>query len=138
MAAFPRALGTAFDAVEVASGPLAGATRNTSKPGRPPGEAWVLHADPAWSRHHVDDEPGSVGEALVAAFFTATGIPAVAPLHVAVHRWLLARAERPLDAGACWDARARVGVAGDWCHGGDVEGAARSAWSLVGQVQGGS
>lgn len=131
MAAFREPLPTSFDAAHIDDGPLVWAARDSSKPGRSPEETWVLHAGAAWSRRHAAEAPDVVAGMLLQAFFDGTGVSVTSPTCSTAHRWLLARATRPLDQGACWDVRARIGVAGDWCQGGDVEGAALSAWAVT-------
>ncbi|MCO4773231.1 MAG: FAD-dependent oxidoreductase, partial [Deltaproteobacteria bacterium] len=55
-----------WSAARVEGSPLAWVARNQTKPGRSPGEQWVLHAGPKWSAEHLDDQPDAVAAALVA------------------------------------------------------------------------
>lgn len=102
---------------------LAWVARDSSKPGRPPAEAWVLHASPEWTEAHLDDEPGRVVELLTGALerLTARALPGV--VHVDAHRWLHARPDPVLDVGCLVDLERGVALAGDAYLGGRVEGA---------------
>jgi len=136
--------------------------RDESRPGRrASGESrWVLHASPAWSEAHLEEEPERVAELLVEAFRALVrrvrgeaGGHRSADLHVLearAHRWRYsvpgevnrggAGPGEPDPSGddyplAClWDPEAGVGVAGDALGGGRVEGAFRSGAALAGRV----
>lgn len=133
----PLALAARLDAAFVEGAPLAWIARNGSKPGRPPGESWVLHAAPAWSEAHVDATPDDVARELVAALGDVLGQALPAPLHRSAHRWLYA-----LPAGAAaspgdpclWDPALRLGACGDWCLEGRVEAAFRSGAALAARL----
>ena len=111
------------DAATLTEGPLAWVARNGSRPGRAPlPDAWVAHANPPWSRAHLERPAETVLPALHAAFAAATGIDA-APAYAAVHRWRYAQTETPLGAPCLWDPASRLAVCGDWCLGDRVEAA---------------
>lgn len=134
MAVFDDPLAAEFDGVFSDDPRLAWAARNTSKPERPPHEAWVLHGAGAWSRAHAEDPPESVTGELLGAFFEGTGVPPKTPAFVTAHRWMLSMAENPLADGALWDAERTVGVCGDWCCGCRVEGAALSGFAVADRI----
>lgn len=110
-----------FDGVFVNDGPISWMARNNSKPGRLPGEAWVIHAGPEWSAEHLEDDPTKVSQALVRAAERVLGQP-LTPAHTRAHRWRYALGS-VATPGATWDSGSRLGVAGDWLGGGRVEGA---------------
>ena len=96
--------------------------RDSSRPGRSAlPDGWVANASPAWSRSHLELEPGVVLAELQQAFRAETGIAAV-PAYAAVHRWRYARTETPLGQTCLWDP-AGLAVCGDWCLGARVEAA---------------
>ncbi|TVR69568.1 MAG: FAD-dependent oxidoreductase [Spirochaetaceae bacterium] len=66
MALYERPPMERWDAVFLEGGILSWAARNSSKPGRPPGEAWVLHASPRWSRENLELDPREVIRILTA------------------------------------------------------------------------
>ena len=113
------------------TGPLRWVARDSSKPGRTGQETWLLHASAEWSEAHIEDSAESVTTALLAAF-AALGGPA--PLAATAHRWRYADTEPALTRGSWWDAQMRLGLCGDWLHGGKVEGAWLSGRALAQQV----
>ncbi|KQB57145.1 MULTISPECIES: NAD(P)/FAD-dependent oxidoreductase [Acidovorax] len=113
------------------TGPLRWVARDSSKPGRTGQETWLLHASPEWSEAHIEDSAESVTTSLLAAF-AALGGPA--PLAATAHRWRYADTQPALTQGSWWDAQMRLGLCGDWLHGGKVEGAWLSGRALAQQV----
>jgi predicted NAD/FAD-dependent oxidoreductase len=96
-----------------------------SKPGRlATADAWVLHATDAWSRAHLEADPGVVAAELWCALAARLGLPAAPPpSHLVAHRWRYARAGKPLAVPSLWDAGLALGLCGDWCLGARVEAA---------------
>ena len=121
-----------FDAAFVNHGPLRWVARDSHKPGRGPGETWLLHATPQWSEAHLEDTPEAVSDALLAAF-ARLGAEA-APAAWSAHRWRFADTESSLDRNCCWDEDARIGLCGDWLNGGKVEGAWLSGRGLARRI----
>ncbi|MEO1007250.1 MAG: FAD-dependent oxidoreductase [Planctomycetota bacterium] len=107
--------------VNIEGNPLSWASREASKPGRAPGQRWVLHAGGDWSRASIDREPADVAGDLVDAFASALDVERPLIVHAAAHRWRYALAggdalEAPLHGDG-------LALAGDWCRGGRIEGA---------------
>ena len=73
MASYPHDLELGFDGAFVDDSPLGWIARNRSKPGRPPGETWVLHASPEWSREHLELDQEVAAEWLADAFARPSG-----------------------------------------------------------------
>jgi photolyase PhrII len=115
---------------------LSWVARDSSKPGRPPGERWVLHASAAWSRATRDLPRAEVEAAMIAELSRLFNLGPLVPELSFVHRWGYARALRPLACGALFDEDLRVGLGGDWACGGRVEGAFLSGIALAGRVLG--
>ncbi|MBW8463390.1 NAD(P)-binding protein [Acidovorax sp.] len=113
------------------TGPLRWVARDSSKPGRTGQETWLLHASAEWSEAHIEDSADAVTAELLAAF-AALGGPA--PVAATAHRWRYADTEPALTRGSWWDAQMRLGLCGDWLHGGKVEGAWLSGRALAQQV----
>ena len=120
-----------LDAAFVNQGPLRWMARDTSKPGRPRHETWVLHATAEWSHDHLEDDPADVARAMLKAFADLGG---PAPAAWTAHRWRYATNAPPLTEGCAWDAAAGLGLCGDWLHGGKVEGAWLSGQALARRV----
>lgn len=134
MAGFAERLGMADDSFRSDEGPIAWAARNSAKPGRTGREAWVIHASPARSRELIDMDKDIVAARLLDDFFTAAGIPAQAPIHLAAHRWLYARPRSLGGQAARFDPAVGMGIAGDWLHSPRVEGAFLSGRALAEKV----
>ncbi|RFO98901.1 amine oxidase [Rhodoferax lacus] len=129
MLAFPQAvqpglttLGPQWNAARSTHHRIAWLARESSKPGRGAIERWTVQASAAWSQEHLQDDTPRVTAKLIKAFTEVTGIRAE-PAHAEVHRWLYAKTEKPLGVSHLWDAKAGIGVCGDWCLGHRVENA---------------
>jgi predicted NAD/FAD-dependent oxidoreductase len=135
MAAFDAPLAIPFDGLFFPEdAPLSWAARNSSKPGRPPAEAWVLHGSASWSARNLEADRGAIADGLLGGLADAAGVAVPAPSCVTAHRWRYARADEPLDAGCLFDAERGIGVAGDWCRKSRVEGAFLSGEAVAGRV----
>ncbi len=119
-----------FDAAFINAGALRWIARDSSKPGRSGteegAETWLLHAKAEWSEAHIEDDPASVTAALLEAFVALGG--STQAISSTAHRWRYADTD-PASTPAAgnpsswWDAQARLGLCGDWLHGGKVQGA---------------
>jgi hypothetical protein len=136
MVAYAAAVDVGFDGATIAGSPLGWVARDSSKPGRPAGERWVLHATPAWSEAHLADAPPEVTAVLHDAFAAVVGLALPPALHVEIQRWSHALVTTPVGEDCLWDAAAGVGACGDWCLGGRVEAAFLSGVALAGRVLG--
>jgi len=123
MLSFREALPVDFDAAFVNDGPLSWIARDSSKPGRPAGERWLLHAGPEFSREHSQQEPADVESRLLTAFRSACGLASIDPCASDLHRWGYALAQPPLELGIIADTQRRIALGGDWCNGSRIEGA---------------
>lgn len=134
MLGFDRALDVPFDGAFVDASPLSWVARNSSKPGRPDREAWVLHAGPDWTTDYWNATPELVIESLTQAFADRAGTQLPAPVHAVAHRWRYSLPDPPLNEGSLYDPRSRIALAGDWCHGARIEGAVGSGWSAAARL----
>lgn len=137
MIAFPQAnqptlshLGPQWNAARSTHHRVAWLARESSKPGRERIERWTLQASPAWSQEHLRDDAARVEAKLLRAFSEITGIRAT-PSHAQTRCWPEAQTQVPVGAPHLWDAKARLGVAGDWCTGHRVEDAFLSGLTLA-------
>ena len=115
---------------------LSWVARDSSKPGRPGGERWVVHAAPAWSRHHLRDPCDVIERALLGELARTFALPPLEATTSTVRRWALARAPAPLTALALFDQDGALGIGGDWTAGGRVEGAFVAGVALAERVLG--
>jgi predicted NAD/FAD-dependent oxidoreductase len=137
MLAFPQAvqpglttLGPQWSAARSTHHRIAWLARESSKPGRGTVERWTVQASAAWSQEHLQDDAERVQAKLIKAFAEVTGIRAT-PAHADTHRWMYAKTETPLGQSHLWDAKAGLGVCGDWCLGHRVEDAFVSGLELA-------
>lgn len=131
MLEFDGALDLDFDGAFVNVGPLSWLARDSSKPGRPTGERWIVHADAEFSRAQLESNVDDLGAQLLCAFFQAIDRPLRQPTQWMAHRWRYALAQPPLHCGAIADPARRIAVGGDWCSGSRIEGAWRSGRALA-------
>ena len=137
MIAYPQAnqanmshLGPQWNAARSTHHRVAWLARESSKPGRERIERWTLQASATWSQEHLRDTPSRIEAKLLRAFSEITGIYAT-PAHAQALRWTEAQTQVPVGTTHLWDAKARIGVAGDWCTGHRVEDAFLSGLSLA-------
>jgi len=124
-----------FDAAFVNAGPLRWIARDSSKPGRPDQEVWLLHGTPAWTAQSLDVDREVVAGQLLDAFQALTGCdPRPGLRGHSLHRWLYADSERTLGEPCLWNAQSGVGLCGDWLQEDKVEGAWKSGRALAAQV----
>ncbi len=121
MAAFAERLALDFDGAFVDGARIAWVARDSSKPSRPPGERWIIHASAAWSSDRIDEASGVVASQLLRDFFRACALAPVEPDYLAGHRWRFARPDGEAAGGCVWDATQRLCFCGDWCGSGRVE-----------------
>ena len=134
MVDFASPVAVDFDAARPKDSPLSWIARDSSKPGRPGGERWVLHASPLWSREHIDADPASLAQPMLQALADALeplghGLPTVSSCRV--HRWRYAQVTRPLGVDHLFDPADGLGYAGDGGLGSRVGNAYRSGVSLA-------
>jgi predicted NAD/FAD-dependent oxidoreductase len=129
MAAFESRLDLEIDTLRD-EGRLGWAARNSSKPGRQGPEAWVLQADPDWSREHLEAPAETVIEALLGDLARRMGAPLPDRVLVQAHRWRYARSSVGEDL-ALWSADRRLGCCGDWLSGPRIECAWDSGEALA-------
>ena len=139
--AFPQAsqpglphLGPQWNCARSTHHRIAWVARESSKPGRGSIERWTVQASAGWSREHLGDEPARIQAKLLRAFAEITGIRAT-PAWAQARLWTEAKTETPLGRSHLWDAKAGLGVAGDWCIGHRVEDAFVSGLELALSVQ---
>ena len=136
MVAFEAPLDVGFDAAFVDDERLSWVANDSTKPGRPQGERWVLQAAPDWSAQRVDADADEVARELLHAFDEVADGGADRATYLAGHRWRLARVDSGLAAGALWNDVLKLGVVGDWCLESRIEGAFLSGVAGAGRVSG--
>lgn len=131
MAEFPEPFPGDWVSAVSHTSPVRRIGRNQTKPGRPPKEAWVIHASPEWSRSHLDDCHESVAAALLASAQELSKWKLL-PSSLRSHRWLYALVEQPLGRAFLYESG--VGVCGDGLLGGRIENALLSGMAMAEQL----
>ena len=134
MVNFAGRVNVSFDAAFVEGSPLSWIARNGSKPRRPEGESWVLHASASWSREHLEKEADWASDTLLNEFFTQLKLSKIAATFRKAHRWRYALAANPLNNDYLWDDQYRLGVAGDWLRQSRIEDAYLSGLYLTQRI----
>jgi renalase len=120
MIAFDRRLAIDADCIRH-SGIISWASREGAKPGRAPGEAWVVQAHGSWSADNLEMPADAAAQALLDALLGhALPVPPPPVRHLAAHRWRFAMTPG-VDKGALWNPVLRLGACGDWLQGPRVE-----------------
>ncbi|MEO1089144.1 MAG: FAD-dependent oxidoreductase [Pseudomonadota bacterium] len=122
------------DVLRPEDGPLAWLARDASKPGRAPGERWVLHASPSWSASNLERSPADVLPELLQGLGTVANETLAEPTYAAAHRWRYALAAQPVGEDCLFDADLGLAACGDWCLGGRVEAAWLSGQAVAGRI----
>jgi renalase len=123
MAAFERRVDAPVDADWSPDRVLPWFARNNSKPRRGGLDAWVLHADSAWSREHLEDDASRVRSALLGRLAERLSLTLPPVATVEAHRWRYARVGEPLGEACLLDRGAGIALCGDWCLDARVEAA---------------
>lgn len=133
MFSFNSPLSIKYDGIRIDDTVLAWAARDSSKPGRPAGERWILHASPQWSQDNITLSEQEALDALCARFFQLLKIDAVPPSFARYHRWRYALVTRALEEAFLIDKKNEPMLAfcGDYCEGARVEAAFDSGNQLA-------
>lgn len=100
---------------------------DSAKRAAPTARVMVVQATPAWSRAHLEDDPGAWGASLIASASRCVGGWMERPTSIVAHRWRYARVD-PIQAARgpvlLGSARGRVVLTGEaFSPGSGVEGA---------------
>ena len=120
-----------FDGAFCDSPELAWICRNSSKPGRPAAESWVLHATSEWSLDRIGHDRSEIIHDLTAAVERITGRAWPRAVHEDAHFWRYSRPAVTLDHKVLVDEGCSLAIAGDAYTGGRVEGAYVSGLSAA-------
>jgi len=132
---FEKPLDISIDCAFVNYGKLSWIAKNSSKKDRTElPETWVLHGNIHWCRENIEETPENVEKALASEFFEAVGIAPRDSLYSVTHKWRYSIAKNPLDCGYLFSSDMLIGVCGDWCNGGKVEGAFMSGYLLANAI----
>ncbi|MBI2809373.1 MAG: FAD-dependent oxidoreductase [Candidatus Melainabacteria bacterium] len=97
--------------------------RDSSKPGRPAGERWVVHASPDWSEENFQADENVIKKVMTDRFATIVRVNLSSVTFAKLHKWKFALPLSPVGPECIYDAKAAIVYCGDWCVGARVEGA---------------
>lgn len=117
-----------YDGLRLHHPVLSWIAHDSSKPARPAGCRWVVHASADWTQANVDASTEDVAQRIRKAFASVTGLR---PQSAVVHRWLYALADHDGGPASCLDPIGSLGLCGDALLGGRVEDAWCSAHDLA-------
>lgn len=137
MLAFEERLAMPWDAAFIDDSSLSWIARNSSKPGRPrpvKPDCWVLHANPDWSKMHLEVSAREVQTELLGTFWQLLGLEPRQHALAEAHRWRFALPTEPLESRCLYDEELQLGACGDWCGGPRVEGAFLSGLAMAHEI----
>lgn len=134
MIAFNDRLPLNFDGVSLDDAVISWVARDSSKPGRPPGERWVIQAAAGWSEKHFDDGKDLIELRLTEQFATILDISLPLRQFAIMHKWRYAAPVNPQSAGCIFDGDLNLAYCGDWCQGARVESAFLSGLSVAARI----
>ena len=135
MLGFKEPLTLPWQAAKVTDSSISWVCVNSSKPGRPPGYSLLVHSSNSWAQDHMHDDPASVQTQLKNETESILQQDISHADHSALHRWRYANIEAQQDDRTLLDKDLQLGVCGDWCVKGKVEGAFTSAMSLSSDIK---
>lgn len=113
--------------------PLSWIAQDSSKPGRPQGDAtqWVAQAGEAFSLAHLDKTAEEIAALMLPLLCDRLGVTADRVTNAAAHRWRYARVTQPLGQPYLSSADGTLYLGGDWCIGPRVEAAWTSGTAIA-------
>lgn len=120
------------------SGAAAWIAHDGGKPGRQgqPLATWVMQADPEYSARHIDLAFDDLAAMMAPVLLDRLGAEPRHLQHSAAHRWLYARASRPLGEAFLADMDAGLLVGGDWALGPTARDGWASGTAMAAQILG--
>lgn len=107
----------------------------STRPGRSPASAMVVHASADWSDQHLESEAGEVQRVLRHEFTELTGIDASRATHATLHRWRYALVDPETATGTPYLSVAEgLAATGDWCSTSRVEDAWHAGRRLAADI----
>ncbi|WP_306145972.1 NAD(P)/FAD-dependent oxidoreductase [Roseibium sp. MMSF_3412] len=115
---------------------LAWIALNSSKPGRPDTNSWVVQASADWSARNLEREADDVAQEMLLRLCGILRIEPSNAVHASAHRWRYARVEEPLGTPFCRNDAGTLYLGGDWCLGARVEAAWTSGKAIADDLLG--
>lgn len=112
-----------WDGVVLNDKVLSWIARDSSKPNRPSGERWVVHASPGWSEENFPTDENVIQKLMIERFATIVSVNLSSLTFAKLHRWKFALPVSPVGPECIYDPSAAIVYCGDWCVAARVEGA---------------
>ncbi|MBS2005594.1 MAG: NAD(P)-binding protein [Cyanobacteria bacterium SZAS TMP-1] len=136
MQTFEERLPMNFDGVILETGSISWVARDSSKPGRPAGERWVIHGSPDWSQDNFQEDQAQLEENLAQQFATIFDISREKAQFSKLHKWRYALPIVPSAQNCIVERETALAYCGDWCAGPRVEGAFLSGLATANEILG--
>lgn len=120
-----------WQAARVKQSPVSWISVNSSKPGRRPETAVVVHSTNAWAGAHLDADQEWVRQTLAKEAAALLAVDLNRAEAMTLHRWRYANIEKQPGPSYYLDPKRRIAACGDWFVRGRVEAAFRSASRLA-------
>jgi len=132
MARFTEKPRASFDAAFINGEIISWMSRNNSKPEREGLESWTIHANPQWSQQWLELDKEDAGKRILKCA-KKLGFDCQ-NAQISVHRWRYASGSLDPNPGYRIHYNVKLGLCGDWLHGGRVEGAWLSGYKLAKEI----
>jgi len=121
-----------WDTLRVNGLPIDWLSINSAKPGRKKNVATLMvHAAPEWSDSYVNANREDVQSIIEDSVSMLLNWEIKQAPHRVLHRWLYASVTDNPDVPCFYNSQTGLGICGDWCLGGRVEGAFQSGVALA-------
>jgi predicted NAD/FAD-dependent oxidoreductase len=117
-----------FDAAFINQENISWVCRNNAKPEREGLESWTIHANPEWSQQNIELTQDAAAANMLSSL-TKLGFDC-RNTQVSMHRWRYASGGLISPVDFYLSSEIKLGLVGDWLHGGRVEGAWLSGYEL--------
>jgi len=132
MASFTEKQNMDFDAAFINGEMISWICRNNSKPGRVGRETWTIHGNPQWSQESIElDQEEALKHLQECSIKLGLDLKGA---EISVHRWRYASGSVEKNSEFQFYENTRLGLCGDWLHGGRVEGAWLSGYKLANAI----
>jgi len=135
MLGFSEKLALEFDVAEVVNSDLSWLVVNSEKPGRVDLFTLIVHSSEDYAESHIDDDQQDIARHLCAETSRIIGHDVSAADYKTVKRWKYANNATRENCPVFLDENLKLAACGDWCLGGNVEGAFTSAYNLFNKMK---
>ncbi len=134
MLGYETPLALPYEAALILNADISWISENSSKPGRPPNYALLVHSTNAWAEAHLEDEQSEVIDFLLRELKSVTGFDVDHADHIALHRWRYANIGKQHGETSFVDEGNKLAACGDWFIQGRIESAFLSASDLAARL----